>query len=435
MTISSYYFNQDRLYLTLTTGETFNVATKKSFNDLFFPKFISSLFWAKISHDGNTFLVNRNSLAKRTKTAVSLVDYACDNHKNLDQVLPLLKKARGLTKSLKDHVYFQCRRQNYAAEFVEIIEKIKNKPIDGTTFAKIKKGHKILGHFNAETKNWDFYIQLATKLGRGAYKNVFTLLDYQKEKDNLAVSVQTQGSSCFSSPSLHRLDYLKNALLVPSSKNLMQPIAYMEKGIIRNPQDQLIADVEDIAEMFLVTKKYDGQLLKICQNCSLDEKMKIIIQILKGVSALHINQLVHCDLKSRNILVKKSKNGDFKVKIIDFDFLMTFSQRKMMTNHPGTRTHLPPEIYGDNPKIHPDKLDSWSLGILFYQLLEETPDFVHDLKYLDPDERLDAINQGMRALKFNHLTDTHPAKQVILSLLDLNPASRLSATEALRLLS
>jgi len=54
---------------------------------------------------------------------------------------------------------------------------------------------------------------------------------------------------------------------------------------------------------------------------TLAEASKLLFQIIDGVQAIHNMNIVHRDLKSENIFLKKNKNGNgFQCKIGDFGF-------------------------------------------------------------------------------------------------------------------
>jgi len=66
---------------------------------------------------------------------------------------------------------------------------------------------------------------------------------------------------------------------------------------------------------------YNYQSKNLKKVFSLAEASKILFQIIDGVQAIHNMNIVHRDLKSENIFLKKNKNGNgFQIKIGDFGF-------------------------------------------------------------------------------------------------------------------
>ncbi|CAN0441904.1 unnamed protein product, partial [Laminaria digitata] len=49
----------------------------------------------------------------------------------------------------------------------------------------------------------------------------------------------------------------------------------------------------------------------------------------------------------------------------------------------GTYWYLPPECFGDNPRIS-SKVDVWSLGVVFYQMLYGVRPFGEGLSQVNP---------------------------------------------------
>ena len=91
-----------------------------------------------------------------------------------------------------------------------------------------------------------------------------------------------------------------------------------------------------------------------------------VLQILKGLTYLHANKIVHCDLKGANVLV----DSDGKVKLSDFGcsklFENSFSQSEFSSVIRGSLAWMAPEILM-NKGIH-RKADIWSLGCLIIEM-------------------------------------------------------------------
>jgi NIMA (never in mitosis gene a)-related kinase len=123
-------------------------------------------------------------------------------------------------------------------------------------------------------------------------------------------------------------------------------------------------------------------ILEYCENGTLDSYLKqkeslsvaemltMCWQLCEGVAFLHKNNIVHRDLKSTNIFLRKDKT----IKIGDFgsskDMAMS---RDMMQTHVGTPLYMPPEVILRRPYSH--KADIWSLGCLLYLILSRAHPF------------------------------------------------------------
>ena len=82
-------------------------------------------------------------------------------------------------------------------------------------------------------------------------------------------------------------------------------------------------------------------------------------QILDGLNYLHSNNVIHLDLKARNILLDTYKI----VKLADFGLSMRLSEDTSTTRQfntcKGTCTHIAPEMIDPNNGKYGRKVDIW----------------------------------------------------------------------------
>lgn len=146
---------------------------------------------------------------------------------------------------------------------------------------------------------------------------------------------------------------------------------------------QLLGYIED---PFIIVMEYlpNKDLLSIVNSkfTSLDKKLNISIDILKGINYLHSRKpdyIIHRDLKPQNIIFTKS----FKPKITDFGLSRLLKNKCIIANYHkmkkktedlsqnvGSYRYMAPEIRAN--KNYNYKIDIWSLGIMFYELFENT---------------------------------------------------------------
>ena len=121
--------------------------------------------------------------------------------------------------------------------------------------------------------------------------------------------------------------------------------------------------------MYFINEFIEGMTLSsyITYHCLTKEKtIKIISQILKGLTFLHQNNIMHCDIKTDNIMINKSEN----VKIIDFDLSRISNKGQILTDSVfGTKNFIAPESY--DLCLYSYKSDIWSLGIVCYILINK----------------------------------------------------------------
>ncbi len=139
-----------------------------------------------------------------------------------------------------------------------------------------------------------------------------------------------------------------------------------------------------IEEPFMIVMEYlpNKDLLSFINSnfTSLDKKIDISLDILKGINYLHSRKpdyIIHRDLKPQNIIFTKS----YKPKITDFGLSRLLKNKCIIANYHkmiqknydlsqnvGSYRYMAPEIKLN--KNYNYKIDIWSLGIMFYELFE-----------------------------------------------------------------
>lgn len=147
--------------------------------------------------------------------------------------------------------------------------------------------------------------------------------------------------------------------------------------------------------------------------------------LLDAVNYCHENNVAHRDLKPENLLLLSAEN-DSEVKIADFGFAKRVFVPNSLTTQCGTPGYVAPEILEGLP--YDTAADMWSVGVILYILLGGYPPFIEknqrDLfrkirrgEYEFHEEYWGAVSQD--------------AKNLISSLLAVDPKKRLAAEEAL----
>lgn len=182
-------------------------------------------------------------------------------------------------------------------------------------------------------------------------------------------------------------------------------------------------------EFFCIVTEY-------CEGGDLDDKIKAwkkagkkfdeslilawFIQLVLAVKFMHEKRILHRDLKTRNIFLKKNliKLGDFGISRI----LMGTSD--MATTFTGTPYYMSPEVLKHEGYKY--KSDIWSMGVVLYELCS--------LQHAFQGESLLGVMYKIVEENPPKLSDHYSKELQTLyeRMLDKNPANRPSASEVLR---
>ncbi|XP_059163945.1 calcium/calmodulin-dependent protein kinase type II delta chain-like isoform X18 [Physella acuta] len=150
-------------------------------------------------------------------------------------------------------------------------------------------------------------------------------------------------------------------------------------------------------------------------------------QILESVNYCHQHGIVHRDLKPENLLLASKAKGA-AVKLADFGLAIEVQgEQQAWFGFAGTPGYLSPEVLRKDPYGKP--VDIWACGVVLYILLVGYPPFW--------DEDQHRLYAQIKAGAYDYPspewdTVTPEAKNLINSMLTVNPAKRINASEALK---
>jgi len=160
------------------------------------------------------------------------------------------------------------------------------------------------------------------------------------------------------------------------------------------------------------------------QTYNEDEARKLCKKLLVAVNYCHEQNIVHCDLKPKN-LVLLTKSDDSSIKLADFGFATRFYGPNSLTKQCGTPYFVAPEILLNNG--YGEKADMWSVGVITYILLYGKLPFTGK-KHLD---LFKAIISGRYSFDGENDGISDDSKALVKGLLVTDPSKRWSASEAL----
>ncbi|KAA6370287.1 MAG: putative Serine/threonine protein kinase [Streblomastix strix] len=132
-------------------------------------------------------------------------------------------------------------------------------------------------------------------------------------------------------------------------------------------------------------RKYIDDMRQMGADIKDERAFELIGQLIQAINQLHVNSIIHGDVKPENILM----TDGFKVKLADFGLARQLQVgREYTTNHGGTTIYLSPEIlHGkdiqgqkqDQGKIRQTKAaDIYAIGVMIFELLAQKHPFIGD---------------------------------------------------------
>ncbi|MDB4959434.1 MAG: serine/threonine protein kinase [Myxococcales bacterium] len=141
-----------------------------------------------------------------------------------------------------------------------------------------------------------------------------------------------------------------------------------------------ITSVVDFGEdekvgMFMVMEFVDGEPLNRVlfreKRLPVRRACEIVLQVAEALHYIHKQNVVHCDIKTENILIgeeqEEGKRSKMVVKLLDFGLARSLTASRASTSLSGTPHYVAPERIRGEPAS--PSSDVYGVGILLYELL------------------------------------------------------------------
>ena len=270
-----------------------------------------------------------------------------------------------------------------------------------------------------------------------------TLIIQQKGnlKENYEIKKKI-GSGPFGSVYKARNIYLKNTVaikMIKKEKQNMEDDLNIEEQInllkkLNHPNIVKIHEFYSNSNYYQIITEYckKGELLKYIKRSFTEKQLAVIFyQILSGLIYLHDKNIVHKNIKLKNIMIVEkeedlfTKEEYFWIKIIDFHTAEIFQNNKKHKHSIDNSYYSSPEALQNN---YTEKSDIWSVGVILHIALTGRVPF--DGK-TNSEINNKIINTHYNNLDPRLLAHSTEVKDLLDKLLEKDINKRLSAKEAL----
>ena len=210
-----------------------------------------------------------------------------------------------------------------------------------------------------------------------------------------------------------------------------------EQGKRNSKKNFMFMELADMTLQQYIEEFFDGDMYGIDEGSQFFQVISLAIQLLEAVYSLHTNNIIHGDIKPANILLFKTKGGEYKLKLSDFGLSCIKSKKlKIECKNVGTPIYMANDLFRDSNTVISKYSDLFSVGAVLFNMFTEGDVFNWVLQNLSSESPQSSKgytkNYQSKALenaqskfknKFGNIA-TPIITKVIKSFLDPNPNSR-----------